>query len=132
MGDAATEDPHGFVKTGLFGETNGDRIRVSRDSELIYHGGFTIAASELDGLYQAFLRFLDAACFILPDPVLGDRIFAAVVPNPSMPVSLAALCDFLEERSVASYKFPEKLLIVRSMPRDARGRIERDQILKQI
>jgi mycobactin salicyl-AMP ligase len=132
MGDAATEDPHGFVKTGLFGETNGDRIRVSRDSELIYHGGFTIAASELDGLYQAFLRFLDAACFTLPDPVLGDRIFAAVVPNPSMPVSLAELCDFLEERSVASYKFPEKLLIVRSIPRDARGRIERDQILKQI
>ncbi len=132
MGDPDAKDQHGFVKTGLFGETNSDRIRVSRDAELIYHGGFTIAASELDGLYQAFLRFLDAACFTLPDPVLGDRIFAAIVPNPSMPVSLAALCNFLEERNVAPYKFPEKLLIVRSIPRDAQGRIQRDQILKQI
>ncbi|MEJ2517869.1 MAG: hypothetical protein P8Y82_07775 [Methyloceanibacter sp.] len=49
-----------------------------------------------------------------------------------MPVSLAALCNFLEERNVAPYKFPEKLLIVRSIPRDAQGRIQRDQILKQI
>lgn len=129
---AAARDAEGFVKTGMRGKAWGDRIGVSRDTELIYHGGFTIAASELDGLYQAFPRFLDAACFVLPDPAMGDRIFAAVVPNPSMPVSLAALRDFLKARSVATYKFPDKLLIVRSIPRDRQGCILRDQILKHI
>lgn len=125
-------DAQGFVTTGLRGEMRNDRLAVIRDPDLVYHGGFTIAASELDGLYQAFPRFLDAACFVLPDPVMGDRIFAAVVPDPSMPVSLAALRDFLNERSVASYKLPDKLLIVRTIPRDTHGRILRDQILKQI
>ncbi len=57
------------------------RLRLKRDPELLHHGGFAIAASELDQLYQSFPGYLDAACFVLPDPIIGDRIFAAVVPK---------------------------------------------------
>jgi mycobactin salicyl-AMP ligase len=91
-----------------------------------YHG------SELDGLYQAFPGFLDAACFALPDPLLGDRIFAAVSPKPGEPVSLDEFISFLEGRRVAPYKFPGRLLMVRQIPRDAQGRILREEILKQV
>ena len=91
-----------------------------------------IAASELDGLYQAFPGFLDAACFVLPDPIVGDRIFAAVAPSPNAPVSLEALHRFLMERGVAPYKFPDKLLVVKDIPRDTKGRIIREAILKQV
>ena len=128
----AARDAEGFVKTGLHGEARNGRLLVSRDPELVYHGGFTIAASELDGLYQAFPEFLDAAAFVLPDPVVGDRIFAAVVPAPSVGVSLAALHDFLAERSVAPYKFPDKLLVVQEIPRDEAGAVLREAILKQV
>ena len=121
-----------LVATGLLGEAEGGRLRVKRDPELIHHGGFTIAASELDGLYQAFPGFLDAACFVLPDPVVGDRIFAAVAPSPNVPVSLEAVHRFLMERGVAPYKFPDKLLVVRHIPRDVEGRILREEILKQV
>lgn len=127
-----TGEHAGFVETGLRGRQQDGRILVLRDPDLLYHGGFTIAASELDGLYQAFAGFMDAACFVLPDPVIGDRIFAAVVPAPSVPVSLAALRDFLTERRVAPYKIPDKLLIVREIPRDTQGRILREEILSQI
>lgn len=129
-------DAEGYVRTGLKGEKTGKRserrILVRRDSELLYHGGFTIAASELDGLYQAFPDFLDAACFSLPDPVVGDRIFAAVVPAPSVTVSLEALHDFLNDRSIAPYKLPDKLLSVNDIPRDADGTVLRDEILRRI
>ena len=124
-------DLGGFVKTGLHGEIRDGHLIVSRDPELVYHGGFTLAASELDGLYQAFPDFLDAACFVLPDPVVGDRIFAAVVPAPSAAVSLDALRDFLTERSVAPYKFPDKLLVVPEIPRDG-ATVLRGAILQQI
>jgi mycobactin salicyl-AMP ligase len=110
----------------------GGHFRVKRDPELIHHGGFTIAASELDGLYQAYPGFLDAACFVLPDPIVGDRIFAAVAPSPSAPVSLEALHRFLMERGVSPYKFPDKLLVVRDIPRGPNGRILRDEILAQV
>ncbi len=129
-------DGDGYVATGLRAEIEEDGVprslRLVRDPELLHHGGFSIAASELDGLYQAFPGFLDAACFSLSDPLLGDRIFAAVSPKPGEPVSLEALIDFLERRRVAPYKFPDKLLVVREIPRDASGRILRAKILEQV
>ena len=129
-------DSDGFVATGLRAEIDDDGVapslRFTRDDELLHHGGFAIAASELDGLYQAFPGFLDAACFVLPDPLLGDRIFAAVAPKPGEPVALDALIAFLQDRRIAPYKFPDKLLVVRQVPRDAQGRILRTEILKQV
>ncbi len=107
-------------------------LKIMRDPELLHHGGAAIAASELDGLYQAYPGFLDAACFALPDPVLCDRIFAAVSPKPGEAVSLETLIQFLDDRQVAPYKFPDKLLVVKEIPRDAQGRILRDEILKQV
>lgn len=128
----AARDADRFVSTGLRGTPEDGRLRISRSSALLYHGGFTIAASELDGLYQAFPEFLDAACFVLPDPVIGDRLFCAVAPSPGAPVSLEALHRFLTERGVAPYKFPDRLLVVKHIPRDAQGHILRDEILRQI
>jgi non-ribosomal peptide synthetase component E (peptide arylation enzyme) len=57
--------------------------------------------------------------------LLGDRIFAAISPKPGEPVSLDEFIAFLEGRRVASYRFPDRLLVVRQIPRDA-------QILKQV
>jgi acyl-CoA synthetase (AMP-forming)/AMP-acid ligase II len=128
----AARDDDGFVATGLRGQASGGALRVVRDPELVYHGGFAIAVSELDGLYQAFPGFLDAACFVLPDPIVGDRLFGAVAPSPNAPVSLEALHRFLMERGVAPYKFPDKLLVVRDIPRDKAGRILREEILAQV
>ncbi len=126
------KDGKGFVATGLYGEARYRRIRVRANPGLIHHGGFTIAMSELDGLYQAFPGYLDAACFTLPDPVVGDRIFGAVAPAPEAPVSLEALHGFLRQRGVAPYKFPDKLLVVRAIPRRMDGEILRQEILQQI
>ena len=48
------------------------------------------------------------------------------------PVSLEALHRFLMERGVAPYRFPDKLLVVRDIPRDTQGKILRDEILRSI
>ena len=108
------------------------RLRIKRDAELLHHGGFAVAASELDQLYQSFPGYLDAACFVLSDPIIGERIFAAIVPKASEPIALEALHRFLVERQVAPYKFPDRLLVVKQIPRDADGRVLREQILQQV
>jgi mycobactin salicyl-AMP ligase len=128
-------DREGYVATGLYAAPEGNdgrHLRLKRDVELLHHGGFAIAASELDQLYQSFPGFLDAAAFVLPDPIVGDRIFAAVAPRPNEPISLEALHLHLKEREVAPYKFPDKLLVVKQIPRAAGGRVLREQILKQV
>ena len=54
------------------------------------------------------------------------------MPKPSEPIALEALHRFLVERQVAPYKFPDKLLVVKQIPRDAEGRVLREQILQQV
>jgi acyl-CoA synthetase (AMP-forming)/AMP-acid ligase II len=128
-------DGDGFIGTGLLGRakgTAGTSLQLKGDTELLRHGGLSIAAAEFDELYRSFPAFLDAACFVLPDPETGDRVIAAVVPLPDHPVTLEALNQFLEERRVAPYKFPDKIVIVRQIPRDAEGRVLREQILTQV
>jgi acyl-CoA synthetase (AMP-forming)/AMP-acid ligase II len=128
-------DQDGFVGTGLCGtvdSTHGTRLLLRGDPELLHHGGVSIAACEFDELYRSFPGFLDAACFVLPDPIIGDRVFAAIMPRPGEAISLEALHRFLEERQVAPYKFPDKLLVVKQIPRDIEGRLLREQILQQV
>jgi mycobactin salicyl-AMP ligase len=123
----------GYVATGWRGVIeSGNALKIARDTELLHHGGITIAASELDALYRSFPGYLDAACFTLPDPIVGDRIFAAIVPKPDALVSLEALQQFLRECGVAPYKDPDQLLVVRTIPRDANGKVLREEILSQV
>jgi mycobactin salicyl-AMP ligase len=127
-------DRNGFVATGLFAMPNADgtSLAIKSDAELRRHGGIAIAISELDELYRSYPGFLDAACFVLVDPVVGDRVFAAAMPRPREPISLEALNSFLAERGVAPYKFPDKLVAVRAIPRDDQGGVLREEILRQL
>jgi len=122
----------GFVGTGLRATHDGELLNIKCDPELLHHGGFTVAAAELDTLYRSFPYYLDAACFALFDPIIGDRIFAAVVPEPDEPVSLEALHAFLHGLDVAPYKFPDQIVVVRDIPCDEDDRVLRDQILARI
>jgi len=129
--EALAADAQGFVGTGLcalaFGETGG-ALKLMRGSELRAHGGFTIATGDLDNIYRSFSGFLDAACFVLPDPIMGDRLLAAVVPKPGRLISVEALHRFLRHRGVAPYKHPERVITVDAIPRDETGRVLRDQL----
>jgi mycobactin salicyl-AMP ligase len=128
-------DEEGFVSTGLWArldDLGGMGLQLKGDTELRRHGGMAIATSELDDLYRSFPGFLDAACFVLPDPIIGDRVFAAVMPRPGDAVSLEALQSFLAESGVAPYKFPDRLLVVKQIPRDADGQVLREEILRQV
>jgi mycobactin salicyl-AMP ligase len=135
LGTPLARDDDGFVGTGLRGKAEATDImtvRLKPDPELLRHGGVAIAASEFDELYRGFPGFLDAACFVLSDPVVGDRVFAAVVPRPGEAISLETLNQFLAERGVARYKCPDRLLVVKQIPRDGEGRVLREQILQQV
>lgn len=113
-------------------EGSEDLLKLERDPKLLYYGGFVLAAAELDQIYQSFPGFVDAACFMLPDPIVGDRIFTAVVPKPGRPVTLEALHAFLHERGEEPYKYPDGLVVVSTIPRNAHGAVLRDQLMREV
>ncbi len=97
-------------------------LRIKRDPELLHHGGVALAASELDELYQSFPGFLDAACFVLSDPIVGDRIFAAVVPQAGRADLARGAAPVPGGRGRSRpTNSPTRLLVVKQIPRDADG-----------
>jgi cyclohexanecarboxylate-CoA ligase len=60
-----------------------------------------------------------------PDPVLGERVCAVIVPQPDATVGLAELIEWLLERKIAKQKLPESLIVLDQMPRTASGKIQK-------
>jgi len=128
-------DAQGYLDTGISAcvdESRAGVFRCSRNQALLYHGGAWVSAAELDRLYSEFPWFLDAAAFAISDRIMGDRIYAAVIPKPDTSPSLADLKRFLAEKGVAPYKMPDQLIIVSAIPRTSDGAVQREQILQQI
>jgi len=128
-------DSHGYLDTGIackVDESRAGLFRCEPSRELIYHGGTAVGFAELDRLYSEFPGFLDAVAFAIDDPIMGERIFAAVIPKPDTAPSLIELKQFLNEKGIAPYKSPDQLVTVTSIPRTPDGSVLRDQILGQI
>jgi len=130
-----TADGRGFVGTGIAclpEPAPEPLLRLKADPELIHHGGFLIAAGELDKLYAAFPACQDAACFSVPDPVLGEKICAALVAKSGQAVRRSSLNWFLKTRQTASYKLPDEVIEVQHIPRRSDGRVMRDRLAAQL
>ena len=122
-------DEQGFLRTGdvfeLCGE-QGEYLKfVDRSKEIVIRGGMNIAPAEVEGLLIAHPGVADVAVVGYPDAVLGEKCCAVVVPAPGQQVTLESLVDFLRQQEVASFKLPEKLVIVESLPRNPVGKLLR-------
>jgi non-ribosomal peptide synthetase component E (peptide arylation enzyme) len=127
-------DRDGYVNTGLRCLITGSTIPkieiVRRNGNAVFIGGLTVSAAELDSLYAEFDGVADAAAFPFDDPVMGERIMAAIVPEPGATITLRGLSDYLKRRCVAPYKLPDQLVTVSMIPRDRNGAVMREQVLE--
>lgn len=130
------KDTQGYVNTGfrclLQGQTVPKIEIVRRNTNVIFHGGLSVSAQELDRLYGEYEGVLDAAAFAFDDPVMGERIMAAIVPEPGTTIALEEFVAYLRNRQVAPYKLPDRLVTVREIPRDGEGVVQRDKMLQHL
>jgi 2,3-dihydroxybenzoate-AMP ligase len=61
----------------------------------------------------------------MPDPVLGERACAFVIPKEDEVLSLEELTQFLEKKNVAKFKWPERLEILSEFPLLPNGKIDK-------
>ncbi len=122
-------DNQGFTATGIKCEIvdeNGPKLKpVNRQSNIIYHGGLAVSAADLDTIYSEFSGIERAVAVCVPDPILGERIAAAIIPSSTQDFSYDDFKSFLQDRNLAPYKIPDRVIKVEDIPVDDEGAIVR-------
>ncbi|MDL5201425.1 acyl-CoA synthetase [Streptomyces sp. ALI-76-A] len=111
-GDMAVRDPDGYV-----------RIVGRKATDLIKSGGYKIGAGEIENALLEHPGVREAAVTGEPDPDLGERVVAWVVPaDPQSPPSAAELADHVASR-LAPHKRPRVVHHLDVLPRNDMGKI---------
>lgn len=118
-------DADGFFRTGDLGILSPDGfITVTgRKKDLIIRGGENLSPKEIEDLLHEHPDVLEAAVVAMPHPRMGETPCAYVVLKSGCRMDLLQLCEFLESRLLARQKFPERLVVLDSMPKTASGKI---------
>ena len=122
---AKSFDHHGY-HTGDVGYIDADGFIYleGRKDNLLKVGGHRINPQEIEDALVATQLAVEAAVIGLADDLLGKRLAALVVPlnGESSPESIKEHCAAL----LPKYKLPGEIRLVRSLPKNANGKIDRN------
>jgi amino acid adenylation domain-containing protein len=111
----------------------GDRVRLLPDGDYEYRGrrdhmvktrGYRVELGEIEATLAAHPSVREAVAVPLPDPALGNRIVASVVPRAGADVDARALRSFLGAR-VPNYMVPASIEVREELPRTSTGKADR-------
>ena len=114
----------GFWHSGDIGSIDADGfVRVfDRVKDMINRGGYKIFSAEVENALSYHPGVVECAVVGRPDPVLGERVHAFVLPRDGS-VTADDIRRFCAER-MADYKVPETVdLVAEPLPRNANGKV---------
>ena len=100
---------------------SGNLVVAGRAKDQINRGGEKIGAEEVENHILAHPGVHDASVVAVPDPYLGERTYAHVIPKGQAPTR-GELLAFLRERGLAAYKIPDRVSFVDTFPATAVGK----------
>ena len=134
---AKSFDAQGYYKTGDTFEIAGDRNQfykyAGRSKDLVIRGGMNISPDEIESLLQGHPKVREASVIGWPDARLGELVCVCVAPKQGETLTLEELVAYLrDERRVASFKLPERFLLVDELPRNPVGKVLKRKLREQI
>ena len=118
---------NGWFRTGDQGflDADGTLTLTGRIKELINRGGEKISPLEVDAALLGHPAVAEAVSFGVPHEMYGEAVQAAVVlMDDTDEDTIRAYCG----ESLASFKVPDRVHIIDTMPRTATGKIQRRHI----
>ena len=124
----------GFYRTGDLVRMNpsGNLIVEGRKKDTINRGGEKISAEEIENLILAHESVNMVAVVAMPDPIMGERSCAFVIPRKGDSLTLARLNEFLLGKKIAKFKLPERLELVDVFPVTAMGKVSKKALRELI
>lgn len=111
-GDMAVLDREGFATI------------VGRKKEMILRGGENISPLEVENVAMLHPKVKEAVAVGLADPLWGEVVGLCVVANE--PVSGDEIVSFCRER-LSAFKLPQQVIFIDELPRNAMGKVVRNQ-----
>ena len=115
-GDLATRAPDGYI-----------RIVGRRATDLIKSGGFKIGAGEIEGALLEHPGVKEVAVTGEPDPDLGERIVAWVVPPRASRRPRTSSPDHVADL-LTPHKRPRVVRFVDELPRNEMGKVQKKRL----
>ena len=120
----------GWFKTGDVAVVEQGYIRImGRNSvDIIKSGGYKISTLEIEEVLREHEVINDCAVVAIPDDEWGELIVADIVTETNG-INLDELNNWLRAR-MASYKTPRRYLVVEELPRNAMGKVTKNDVKK--
>ncbi|WP_419858349.1 AMP-binding protein [Candidatus Palauibacter irciniicola] len=107
------------------------RLLGRRSVDILKSGGYKISAVEIEELLRTHPAVRDCAVVGIPDEDWGERIAAALVPEPGEGPPGETLPERLDpwvRERLARYKVPRAWLCVADLPRNAMGKVQKPAV----
>ena len=124
----------GYYRTGdvVRIDSHGNLSVEGREKDMINRGGEKISAEEVENLILAHPAVFNVAVVAMPDPLLGERSCAYVVPKRGADLSFEELIAVLEGRQIAKFKLPERLELVETFPLTSVGKVSKKDLREDV
>ncbi|MQA83568.1 MAG: AMP-binding protein [Streptosporangiales bacterium] len=120
----------GWFRTGDTALVDSDGLvhLQGRTKDIIIRGGENIPVVDVESLLFAHPDIVDAAVIGVPDPRLGERACAVVVPAGGARLDLAGVTGYLLDNGLSKHFLPERLEVVEQIPKTASGKIRKVEL----
>jgi long-chain acyl-CoA synthetase len=124
-----------WLRTGDLGymDEEGYFYFTERLKDVIKHKGFTVFPAEIEKVLYEYEAVKEASVVGIPDPVVGEKIVAAVVLKPEYrkPDEVEKLMEFCRQK-LAEYKQPSHIILVDEIPKSLVGKMLRRKVREMI
>lgn len=127
-------DPQGWFFSGDLGQIDKDGYLkiVGRKKEIIIRGGANISPKEIEEILQTHPKIEQVVVVKMPDKVMGEKACAYVIAKANQTINFEEMISFLREKDLATYKFPERLEVVKAFPMTASEKVLKKELEKDI
>lgn len=119
-----------WLRTGDMGQMDSDGYFyfTERAKDIIKHKGFTVFPAEIEKVLYESDAVKEAAVVGIPDPVVGEKIVAAVVLKPGYGPEQVKTLHELCHSKLAEYKRPSEIILVDELPKSLVGKMLRRRV----
>lgn len=120
----------GWMHSGDIAEVSDDGFIfiVDRIKNLIIRGGLNIAPTEIENVLYRHDAVLETSVVGVPDPEWGEAILAVVALKEGIELDPEELRTHCKNSELTSIKVPERIELMESLPKNAVGKIAKDEI----